>query len=268
MCAEDHGKLLDQLRGGIGIAAMANVTNGHFCGTYGKGTAMVQIGGYGTERYKDDPATLEEFLREEVKSAKRSGATVAVNFLGGDSQALLQFAEAFARAGGDYLEFNAHTSTPHRLAMGLGYAHLKLEKQQSLYRVTRRLAESSSVPLLIKGRVWTPGESATRVAPDFGQIALELQRAGAIGLHLNIRNEARRDPDLEVVKEIRARSDMFLLASGYVGLTPAGKVDLDKAVADVAAFLEAGVDLVMIGQAALDSPEIISSLAARLAEKP
>ena len=257
---------LDQLRGGIGIAAMVNITTGQFCGEYGRGTAMVQIGGYGAERYGGDPEAFEEFLKLEVKRAKASGASVAVNFGGEDIGALSQFAGAFARAGGDFLEYNAHTSSPARLERGFGYAHLKPENRANLYQIASRLAKASSLPLIVKGRAYTPGEGATQIVADFGEVARKLERLGALGLHLNIRNEARREPDLAILGEARASSNLFLLASGYVGLEADGRVSLDKAVSDVKVFLDAGADLVMLGQAALDVPEIVSSLAGRLAE--
>jgi len=42
----NYKTLFDEIKGGIGISSMVNITNGKFCGDYGKGSAMVQIGGY------------------------------------------------------------------------------------------------------------------------------------------------------------------------------------------------------------------------------
>ena len=74
---EKYQALFDEMRGGIGISSMVNVTSGKFCGDYGRGSAMVQIGGYGADGYKGDKRAIVEFLKPEIQQAKRSRARVA-----------------------------------------------------------------------------------------------------------------------------------------------------------------------------------------------
>ena len=78
---ENYKALFDEIRSGIGISSMVNITSGKFCGDYGRGSAMVQIGGYGADGYKGDGKAIVEFLKPEIQEAKRSGAKVAVNTL-------------------------------------------------------------------------------------------------------------------------------------------------------------------------------------------
>jgi imidazole glycerol phosphate synthase subunit HisF len=109
---------------------------------------------------------------------------------------------------------------------------------------------------------------------------------GAASMHLNIRKEDEKRYDLDVfasltndfvlwLREVKDESDIFLIAIGYVryahrrlrltvGLTRDGSVDLDKAVSDTKAILNAGADLVLIGQAAMEKPTIVQKLAERL----
>ena len=86
-------------------------------------------------------------------------------------------------------------------------------------------------------------------------------------MHLNIRKEDEKRYDLDVVREVKDKSEIFLIASGYVGLTQDGSVDLEKAVFDTEAILKAGADLVLIGQAAMGEPTIVQRLAKRLGKQ-
>lgn len=263
---ENHKALFDSMRGGIGIAAMVEVTNGVFCGDYGKGSAMVQIGGYGADRYKGDRVAIREFLGPQVREARRSGARVAVNTAGTDTDCLLGFSKAFEDVGGDCVEYNAHTGLKSYVQRGLGYAQFAPEHRESLFEVTRALSGALSIPLIVKGRAWTPSASGSvrRIAEDYGRLAQELTRCGAGFMHLNIRKEDEERYDLDVLREVRDASDLFLIASGYVGLLGDGRVDLDKAVSDTEAMFEAGADLVLIGQAVMNEPGMLGQLAERL----
>jgi len=258
--------LFDSMRGGIGIAAMVKVTDGAFCGDYGKGSAMVQIGGYGADGYKGDGDRIVEFLRPQVREARRSGARVVVNTAGTDMACLLAFAKAFEEVGGDAIEYNAHTGLKSYVRRGLGYAQFAPEHQESLFEVTRGLSDALSIPLIVKGRAWTPSASGSvrRIAEDYGRMAQELARCGAASMHLNLRKEDEERYDTDVLREIKEASDLFLIASGYVGLREDGRVDLDKAVSDAEIMFEAGADLVLIGQAAMDEPGMVEQLAERL----
>jgi len=262
---QNYKTLFDNIRGGIGIASMVNITSGKFCGDYGKGSAMVQIGGYGADGYKGDKKAIMEFLEAEIREARRSGAKVAVNTLATNIDYLLTFVEGFEEAGGDFVEYNAHTSSKSYASRGLGYSQFAKENQPSLFEYTRKLSEALSIPLIVKGRVWTPLStgSVKRIADDYAWLAEELIKCDASSMHLNIRKEDEKRYDLDVLKEVKEKSDIFLIASGYVGLTQDGSVDLGKAVPDTEAILKAGADLVLIGQAAMDEPTIVQ----RLAEK-
>jgi len=260
---------LDEIRGGIGISSMVNVTGGKFCGDYGKGSAMVQIGGYGADPYEGDRKAIVDFLKPHIEAAQRSGAKVAVNTLATNLDYLVEFVKGFEEAGGDFVEYNAHTPSQNYVSRGLGYMQFAPENQKSLFEYTRRMADALSIPLIIKGRAWSPSSSGSvkRVAKDYAVLAEELMRYGASAMHLNIRKEDERRYDLAVLVEIKSKSDIFLIASGYVGLTSDGNVDLEKAVSDTKAILSAGADLVLIGEAAMKEPSIVERLAERMAQK-
>ena len=76
---ENYKALFDEIRGGIGISSMVNIANGKFCGDYGRGSKMVQIGGYGADGYKGDRKAIVAFLKPEMQEAKRSVALVRDN---------------------------------------------------------------------------------------------------------------------------------------------------------------------------------------------
>ena len=263
----NYEALLDETRGGIGISSMVNITSGKFCGDYGRGSAMVQIGGYGADPYKGDRSAIVDFLKPQIEEARRSGAKVAVNTLATNLDYLVAFAKGFEEAGGDFVEYNAHTPSQSYVSRGLGYAHFVQENQQSLFEFTRKMADALSIPLIVKGRAWSPSSSGSteRVANDYAALSEELMKYGASAIHLNIRKEDEKRYDLDILANIKDQSDIFLIASGYVGLTPDGGVDLEKAVYDTEAILDAGADLVLIGQAAMDDPTIVERLAERLA---
>lgn len=262
----NYEALFDKMRGGIGISSMVNITSGKFCGDYGRGSAMVQIGGYGADPYKGDRKAIVDFLKPEIEAARRSGAEVAVNTLATDLDYLVEFVKGFEEAGGDFVEYNAHTSSQNYVSRGLGYMQFAQENQQSLFEYTEKMADALSMPLIIKGRAWSPSSSRSvkRVANDYAALAEELMKYGASVIHLNIRKEDEKRYDLDVLGEIKDKSNVFLIASGYVGLTPDGKVDLEKAVSDTKAILNAGADLVLIGQAAMNDPTIVERLAEKL----
>ena len=263
---KNYKTLFDDIRGGIGIASMVNITSGKFCGDYGRGSAMVQIGGYGADIYKGDRKAIVEFLKPEIQEAKRSGAKIAVNTLATNIDYLLTFVKGFEQANGDFVEYNAHTSSQTYVREGLGYAQFAKENQQSLFEFTRKLSDVLSIPLIIKGRVWTPLRSGSveKIAGDYGRLAQELAKSCASSIHLNIRKEDEKRYDLDVLREVKDKLDIFLIASGYVGLAQDGSVDLDKAVSDTEAILKAGADLVLIGQAAMDESTIVQQLAEKL----
>jgi tRNA-dihydrouridine synthase len=227
---------------------------------------MVQIGGYGADGYKGDRKAIAAFLRPQLQEAKRSGAKVAINTFATNIDYLLGFVKGFEEVGGDFVEFNAHTPSQIYVSRGLGYAHMAKENQPSLFEFARRLSDALSIPLIIKGRIWTPlsAGSVERIADDYGRLAQELLKCGAASMHLNIRKEDEKRYDLDVLREIKDKSEIFLIVSGYVGLTQDGRVDLEKAVFDTKAFLKAGADLVLIGQAAMNEPTIVQRLAERL----
>lgn len=254
--------LFDEMRGGIGISSMVNITSGKFCGDYGKGSAMVQIGGYGADPYKGDRKAIVDFLKPQIEAARQSGAKVAVNTLATNVDYLVEFVKGFEEAGGDFVEYNAHTPSQDYVSRGLGYMQFAPENQQSLFDYTKKMADALSIPLIIKGRAWSPSSSGSvkRVANDYAALAEELVRYGASAIHLNIRKEDEKRYDLDVLGEIKGKSNIFLIASGYVGLTPDGRADLEKAVSDTKAILNAGADLVLIGQAAMNDPTIVKKL--------
>jgi len=258
--------LFDGMRGGTGISSMVNVTSGKFCGDYGRGSAMVQIGGYGADPYEGNRKAIVDFLKPHIEEARRSGAKVAVNTLALNLDYLVEFVKGFEEAGGDFVEYNAHTPSQGYVSKGLGYIQFAPKNQRSLFEFTKRLSDALSIPLIVKGRAWSPASSGSveRVAADYAVLAEELVKHGASAIHLNIRKEDEKRYDLDVLKEIRDKSDVFLIASGYAGLTHGGGVSLDKAVSDAKAILDAGADLVLIGEAAMHDPTIVERLAERL----
>ena len=173
---EKSKTLFNEVKGGIGISAMLNITSGKFCGDYGRGSQMVQIGGYGADGYKGDTNAIVTFLKPQIQEAKRSGAKVAVNTFATNIDHLLAFVKGFEGVGGDFIEFNAHTPSQTYVSRGLGYAHFARENQVSLFEFTKKLSDALSIPLIVKGRAWTPLSSGSveRIADDYGRLGQEL----------------------------------------------------------------------------------------------
>jgi len=263
---QNYKALFDDVRGGIGIASMWKITTGQFCGNYGSGSQMVQIGGYIADVYKGNQKAIVEFLKPQIQEAKRCGAKVALNTLATNIDYLLAFVKGGQEANSDFIEYNAHTLSQTYLSRGLGYAQFAKENQQILFGFTEKLADVLSIPLIVKGRAWTPlrDGSVERIADDYGRLAQALMQHNVYAMHLNIRKEDEKRCDLNVLKEVKDKSNIFLIASGYVGLEQDGSVNLDKAVSDREAILKAGADLVLIGEAVMKEPIMVQQLAARL----
>jgi tRNA-dihydrouridine synthase len=262
-----HKTMFDEIKGGVGISSMYKVTSGEFCGKYGKGSAMVQIGGYAADPYKGDMKAIMDFLKPDIKAARKSGAKVAMNTLALNLDYLVEFVRGFEEADGDFVEYNAHTPSEAYVNNGMGYMHFAPENQPSLFEYTEKMADALSIPLIIKGRAWSwksGSKPLKRVAEDYVELSKKLMDLGADAIHLNIRKEDEKRYDLDILKELKDRLDIFLIASGYVGLTPEGAVDLDKAVSDTKAILSAGADLVLIGEAVMKDNTIVERLAEKL----
>ncbi|MCW3991732.1 MAG: hypothetical protein NWE79_03420 [Candidatus Bathyarchaeota archaeon] len=246
-------RLRDELRGGLFLSSMMGVTDGSFCSERREGCAMIQLGAYlaeppahGRERYflPPDPEECEAFLWEECRDARgSSGVFTCLNLATPKLEWGLEAAECFRRAGGDLVEFNVHGSYEPYLRLGKLRAMVLPENRMELFRWVEAFT-SLDIPLIVKFRMG--------VIEDYSTILDEIEGSGVFGLHFNVRDGGRGEPDYEFVRAVKS-DPLLLLASGYV-----------RTATDARRLFESGADMVGIAEPTMDDPGFIQAIAERL----
>ncbi len=250
----DRDQLRERISGGLFLSSMMGRTDGAYAAEHGLGADLVQLGAYladSEDRSHPEESLLPESvhemaheLRREVRIVREQlGHTpIAVNAACGDLDSAVKMAKAFEEAGGDIFELNVHGGYEKMLSRGLLRAMALPRNRQTLLEWTSRLCELD-IPVMVK--LWT-------VMPevDYRELLEQLSRiAGLFGVHLNVRDDATRAPNLELVRELRPCAPGLLLCSGYV-----------RTSEHVDALRAAGADAVGISQGVIDEPGIITRL--------
>jgi len=257
--------LHDRLQGGFFLSSMMGVTDGAFCARTlqgDHGTAMVQTGAYLAEPTASaedigphassflpaDPGACLDFLTADCRLI-RDAADVAIcmNLATPRLEWGLEAAQCFARAGGDLVELNVHGGYGRYLEQGKLRAMVQPEHRAELFRWVEALV-GLEIPLIVK----FSGQSERQdlLAALAGMAALAHGSRRPFGVHVNVRDERTKRPDLDLVGVIRRAYPGFLLVSGYV-----------RSAADARALFEAGTDMVGIAAPLMQDAGYIQRIA-------
>jgi tRNA-dihydrouridine synthase len=245
-------ELSQKLKGGFFVSSMMGVTDGAFCARTLQGDhrcAMVQTGAYLAE-----PTATEEEIGPHASSFLPADAEAWVDFLAEDCRPIrevadvaicmnlatpklewgLEAAKCFAQAGGDAVELNVHGGYGRYLARGKLRAMVQPEHQDELLRWVAALARLD-IPLIVKFHGRSGGEQSER---EHLESALRrMANLPVLGVHVNVRDEGNKRPDLELVRALRPLIPGLFLVSGHV-----------RSRTDAQALFNAGAD--MVGAAA------------------
>jgi tRNA-dihydrouridine synthase len=245
-----------RLKGGFFTSAIHEYTSGAYCAARSAGCAMVQTGLYFAEpgahhqdraRYKssflpDDPGECLEFLREDVRAACSAAPVVVCMNLGSlELEPGLQAAGLFVEAGGDLVELNIHGGFTRYIQAGRMRAMILPENQAELYRWVEAYL-GAGLPLIVKF-------NAREHRRDLMAVLERMAGYGLVGVHLNVRSELHKGPDLGLIERAKERYPGFLLVSGYV-----------RSAAQARQCFEAGADMVGFAEPIMHDPDFTARL--------
>jgi tRNA-dihydrouridine synthase len=236
---------------------MMGVTDGAFCAGRSAGCAMVQLGAYLAEptastedvgRHASsflpaDPVACADFLAEECRAAK--GASEVLTCLNLATPRLewgLEAGERFGQAGGDLLELNVHGGYGRYLEQGKLRAMVRPEHQGELFRWVKALV-GLEIPLIVKFHGQSERQHLLRALD-------EMAGWDVFGIHVNVRHERTKKPDVDLIRWLAGRVPGLLLVSGYV-----------RSAEDARACFEAGADAVGVAAPAMEDAAYIHKMA-------
>ena len=251
----DRETLTTRVRNGLFISSMMHTTDGAYVAERGHGADMVQIGALIADPLDTthDPKSMlpcdqrfmESILRRELEVIRQAlGDTpVGLNAAPGDRSAALRMARALHAAGGDIFELNCHGGYKKLLDRGLLQAMALAENRATMIDWLTELVKQE-IPIVVKFNSLTEGV-------DFREVLKTLEPIDRLfGVHFNVRQADRSEPDLDFVRTVRPHVHGVLFCSGYV--TTRSQVE---------ALIEAGADCVGIAQGVMDEPQILAKLA-------
>ena len=246
-------ELYDKLRGGLFLSSMMDITDGNFCFERGEGCTMVQLGAYlaeppayGKKRHflPPTPEECEAFFRDECQKVKGlSKVFTCLNLATPRLEWGLEAAECFHRAGGDFVELNVHGGYEPYLRLGKLMAMVLPENRGELFKWVGAFTKLD-IPLIVK--FWIGA------IEDYSPVLDEIADFDIFGVHFNVRDEERKKPDFDFVREAK-RDSSFLLVSGYV-----------RSAVDAKMLFEAGADMVGISEPTINNPRYIHNISKKL----
>jgi tRNA-dihydrouridine synthase len=251
--------LKQQLEGGLFLSSMMGVTDGPFCARtlQGKhGTAMVQTGAYLAEptatpedKGADErcflPPDREDcaaFLAADIRPIQEAAdVAICMNLATPRLEWGLEAAECFAQAGGDAVELNVHGGYARYLEQCKLRAMVRPEHQDELLRWVAAFVQLD-VPLVVK--FYGQSERAHLVSA-----LRRMANLPVLGVHINVRDDETKRPNVELVRDLRSLIPGLLLASGYV-----------RSPEDTQALFDAGADMVGAAAPVRKDPAYIRTL--------
>jgi tRNA-dihydrouridine synthase len=239
--------LQKRLQGGLFVSSMMGITDGAWCARTlegDHGCAMVQTGAYlaeptatakdiGRDARSFLPADVEawvDFLADDCRHIREvAEVAICMNLATPRLEWGLEAARCFARAGGDAVELNVHGGYGRYLKQGKLRAMVQPAHQDELLRWAAALGRLD-IPLIVKFH----GQS------ERAHLVSALRRMAnlpLLGVHVNVRDDQTKRPDLDLVRALRPLIPGLFLVSGYV-----------RSPDDARALFEAGAD--MVGAAA------------------
>jgi tRNA-dihydrouridine synthase len=249
--------LYSRLDGGFFLSAMMGITDGAFCASRSAGCAMVQLGAYLAEPTASademgadagsflppDWDACTRFLAEECRNAQgASDVSICLNLATPRLEWGLKAAQSFHQAGGHLVELNVHGGYGRYLDQGKLRAMILPQHQPELFRWIEAFT-GLEVPLIVKFNGQHDREALLHVLE-------QVREHDLFGIHVNVRDETTKRPDLEFVRRVKRIYPGFLLVSGYA-----------RSGSDAAALFEAGADMVGIAQPAMADADYIGRIA-------
>jgi tRNA-dihydrouridine synthase len=186
-----------------------------------------------------DPEACADFLAEECRQAvSLSNVATCMNLATPKLEWGLEAAKRFWQAGGEYIELNVHGGYGRYLEQGKLRAMVLPENQGELFRWVEAFT-GLEIPLIVKFDGQSDRQSLFRVLDEMTKLAVP-------GVHVNVRNERTKKPDVDLVQRAKERYPGLLLVSGYV-----------RSAVDARALFEAGADMVGIAEPAIKDLEYI-----------
>lgn len=256
------GMCQSKMRGKLFLSTMLNLNDAAYCVQHGAGAGMIQLGTMLAVPESDEmapyrqrwpkaflprgEAAMGQFLADElaVAQAGLGDVPVCLSIGGFDVEELVPAARAFAQVGGPCVELNAHGGLKPWSEQGyLGGMALPAYRDRLIAWV-ERLAEVD-VPLIVKFN--------THFEADFAQIVHQLAHVPLAGFHFNVRDDERKQPQLDFIRAMRDVVPGQLWVSGYAWTAKA-----------VRSCLDAGADAVGVAQPVMKDPQFIAGLAAEV----
>ena len=252
--------LQERLQGGFFVSSMMGVTDGAWCARTLQGdhcTVMVQTGAYlaePTATAKDigphassflpaDTRAWVDFLADDCRRIREvAEVAICMNLATPRLEWGLEAAQCFARAGGDAVELNVHGGYGRYLEQGKLRAMVQPEHQDELLRWVAALGRLE-VPLIVKFHGQSEREHLVSALRRMANLPL-------LGVHVNVRDDQSKKPDLELVRALRPLIPGLFLVSGYV-----------RSPEDARALFEAGADLVGAAAPVIEDAGYIRRLA-------
>jgi tRNA-dihydrouridine synthase len=254
-------KLRKALKGGLFLSSMMGVTDGPFCARALQGqhgVAMVQTGAYLAE-----PTATAEDKGAHARCFLPPGAEACAAYLAADCRPIqvvsdvaicmnlatprlewgLEAAECFSQAGGDAVELNVHGGYGRYLEQGKLRAMVQPEHQDEMMRWVAALSRLE-IPLIVKVH---GGSARAHLTSALRRMA----NLPVLGVHVNVRDDATKRPDLELVRVLRPLIPGLFLVSGYV-----------RSPDDTRALFGAGADMVGVAAPVREDPAYIRTIAA------
>ena len=249
--------LYRMLENGFFLSSMMGITDGAFCSQRSKDCVMVQLGAYlaeptasAEEQGPDtrsflppDPEACTNFLADECRRARSlSDAVTCMNLATPRLEWGLEAAEHFRQVGGDLVELNVHGGYRRYLEQGKLRAMVLPEHQSELFRWVEALT-ALEIPLIVKFHGQSDRQHLLPVLEKMANLPL-------FGVHINVRDDRTKRPDVDLVRTIKSKYPDFLLVSGYV-----------RSAADAQALLRAGAHMVGIAAPAIEDAGYIHRVA-------
>jgi tRNA-dihydrouridine synthase len=241
----------EELQHGIVLAELGGYTDGSFCATHGKGSALVMMGTYVIEDvvtlpypqsfiFPPDTKYYLPYLHEQIPKARTSGADVGVSVISLHCADSLDFLRAAEDAGAAYVSLCAHSSLERFVSQGLGIELCRHKNRKLLRAWATSLVGTVTRPLIFKIGILSVPETLDAVKL--------LSDTGIPMIHVDVGTTAANSPELDLLSQLGEQCH-FLIASGGI-----------QTIEDVHRVLGVGVDAVAIGTAAMKNPELCGKL--------
>jgi TIM-barrel protein len=232
----------------IALAPMGGITDSFFANQNAKDAGLIILGGYNLDEETKDAAISiiargrEEFVEndpfehigKEIKAIEGESA-IAINVRSTSIEPLIKIANIVKDAGA-ILELDAHCRQKEMTDIGTGQALLN-----DIPKLCEWIAKIKETGVVLSVKI------RANVVDD-KKLARKIESAGADILHVDAMREGE-GPDIELIKDIRDATRMFLICNNSV-------TDFNTAKE----MFSRGADMISVARGVLENPAIINQL--------